>query len=251
MCSVFNSGGYIGKSVAYGGYSVVSDGLTLSLDAGDTSSYPGTGSTWFDTSGNGYDFTINPSAFSTAGGIPHMNFEGSHGAAKRIVGGALTDVPNFSNATIMLFSTILNSTATWRTLIRGAGADHQVMIQSGAINLGMYDNNGGNYIDSGFNINDLPNPYTQFNCLTFKLSQTSPYYEFRYNNNSQIYTITNANATFNNGYSVIGAYHNVSTDVNNNTQYWGKISVFLYYNKLLSNNEIQQNYRALKGRFGL
>ena len=41
---------------AYGGPNIIQDGLVLSLDAGSTRSYPGTGTTWKDLSGNGYDF---------------------------------------------------------------------------------------------------------------------------------------------------------------------------------------------------
>ena len=231
---------------------IVTDGLVLNLDAGNSASYPGSGTTWTDLSGNGYNFNVNASAYSTTGGIPHMNFEGSFGAAKR---GGLTDVPNFSNATIMCFSTILNSTGNWRTLIRASstGQDHQVIIQAGANNLGMYDNNAVGFISSGFDITSLPNPYTQFNCLTWRMSQSSPYYQFQYNNNPTTYTITNANSTYTHGFSVIGAYHNESTGTGSgdSSQYWGKISVFLYYNRHLTEAEIQQNYNALRGRFGI
>ena len=41
-----------GKSVL--GPNVVTDGLVLYLDAGNTKSYPGTGTVWYDVSGNGY-----------------------------------------------------------------------------------------------------------------------------------------------------------------------------------------------------
>lgn len=233
------------------GPTIVKSGLVLALDAANRKSYPGTGTSWNDLSGNGYNFTINASAYSTTGGIPHMNFEGSFGSAKRIVGGALSDVPNFSNATIMMFSTILNSTANWRTLVRGATNDHQAIVQSGGNTLGTYDNNTNQFISAGFNITSLPNPYTQFNCLVWKLSQSSPYYSFQYNDTTTTYTITNANATFNNGFCVIGAYHEYSTAVGTNSQYWGKIASFFYYQRHLTQAEILQNYTATKGRFGL
>lgn len=231
--------------------SIVTSGLQLLLDAANTKSYPGTGTTWFDLSGNARDFTINASAYSTSGGIAHMNFEGSFGSAKRVVGGVLTDVPGNTNGTIMVFSTILNSTGNWRTMVRGASADHQVIIENGQNNLGMYDNNTNAFISSGYNITSLPNPYTQFNCLVFKLSQSSPYYDFSFNGGTSVATITNANATFNNGFCVIGAYHNESTNVNTSTQYWGKIGYFMYYNKHLSQAEVSQNFNALRGRYGI
>ena len=41
---------------AFGGPDIITDGLVLALDAGSERSYPGTGTTWKDLSGNGYDF---------------------------------------------------------------------------------------------------------------------------------------------------------------------------------------------------
>lgn len=228
-------------NAGHGGFSLPTDQLALHLDATDTASYSGSGTTWTDLSGNGYDFTLsNASAFVAAsGGTPaHMNFE-SYGATRG------TDVPNATNGTFVIFSSILNSTANWRTLTRGGSADHQVIIENGSNDLGMYDNNGGNFQDSGFDINSVPNYTTDFNMLAWKLSQSSPYYEFFYNTNtsSASGTITNANATFNNGFRSIGNH--------SNTQFWGKIMTFMYYQKHLSSNELDQIYGYYKSTAGL
>ena len=37
---------------------IVTDGLVLCLDAANVKSYPGSGDTWYDLSGNGYDGTL-------------------------------------------------------------------------------------------------------------------------------------------------------------------------------------------------
>jgi hypothetical protein len=50
------------------------NGLALWLDAGDVSSYPGSGSTWFDKSGNARDFSIGASVSWNAAG--YMQFSG-------------------------------------------------------------------------------------------------------------------------------------------------------------------------------
>ena len=53
---------------------IVTAGLVLNLDAGNSSSYPGTGTTWFDISGNSNNATLTsygagvPSYSSIAGG---------------------------------------------------------------------------------------------------------------------------------------------------------------------------------------
>ena len=60
----------------YGALPIVTDGLVLLLDAGDKTSYPGTGTTWTDLSGNGNNGTLSAAAIGTdiSGG---MDFNGS------------------------------------------------------------------------------------------------------------------------------------------------------------------------------
>jgi len=54
--------------------SIVTDGLQLHLDAGNTNSYPGTGTTWYDLSGNGYNGQISGPTYDTSnGGIFHFD----------------------------------------------------------------------------------------------------------------------------------------------------------------------------------
>ena len=235
------------------GPTIVSSGLVLYLDAANPKSYTSGSTTWKDLSGNGYDFSILASTWVNLGSQSHMNFESA--IAKRVVGGVLTNVPNFTNGTFCIFSTIKAPNGDWKTLTRGASSDHQVIVQaSDGITLGMYDNDVGGFISAGVDVSTtIPNRTTQFNYMCWKLSQSSPYYQFFYNTNlsSAVGTITNANATFNNGFASIGAYHSGNTNLTSFGQGWGKISLFLYYNRQLSSSELLQNYNATKGRFGL
>jgi len=51
---------------------IVTDGLVLALDAGNTKSYPGSGTTWFDLSGKEHNFTattISTASDATAGTV--------------------------------------------------------------------------------------------------------------------------------------------------------------------------------------
>ena len=50
---------------AFGGPNIITDGLVLSLDAGNVKSYPGTGTTWYDKSGNGNNGTGDDGANNT------------------------------------------------------------------------------------------------------------------------------------------------------------------------------------------
>lgn len=240
-------------NAGHSGFSLPTDQLALHLDATDTDSYSGSGTTWTDLSSNGYDFTLsNASAFVAAsGGTPaHMNFESQ--IARRVVSSSLTDVPNASNGTFVVFTSILNSTATYRTLVRGASADHHVLIQTGNNNLGFWPNAINTFQDSGFDINSVPNYTTDFNMLVWKFSQSSPYYEFFYNTNtsSASGTITSSNASFDEGFSAIGGHHS-SVTTGAGSQHWGKIMTFMYYQKHLSSNELDQIYGYYKNTAGL
>lgn len=216
---------------------LVDSGLTVYLDAANTSSYPGTGTAWTDLSGSNNHFTLTNAAAYTAGGTPHMNFE-SYWATKT----SGTDVTAGANATIMAFSTIKNSTGDWRTLLRGtSNGNHQVIVEASSNRLGMYDPSYG-FRPAGFDITSLPSPYTQFNCLTWRMSTGSPYYKFSYNANTTTYNISTGGPWT--GFYSLGAYQGGS-------QFWGKIAVFLHYNRALSDAEIAQNYSVFKSRFGL
>lgn len=216
---------------------LVTSGLTVHLDAANTTSYPGSGTTWTDLSAGGNAWTLTNAAAYTSGATPHMNFE-SYWANK--TSGA--DLTVGTTGTVMAFTTIKNTTADWRTLLRGtSNGNHQVIIEYNSNRLGMYDPSYG-FRPSGFDITSLPNPYTQFNCLTWRMSTSSPYYRFSFNASATTYDITAGGPWL--GFYALGAYQGGS-------QFWGKIAVFLHYNRTLSDAEITQNYNFFKSRFGL
>ena len=239
------------------GPTIVRESLELALDAASLRSYPGSGTTWYDISGNGSHLTLNSaSTWVSNGAASYMNFES--GIAKYLPGGYLTTIPGTTSGTgtICIFSTVKAPDGDWKTLVRGTPADpdHQVIIYSNdGISLGMYDNDAGGFQDTGFDMNTLPNYTSQFNFMVWKFADISPYYQFYYNNNlsSPQATLTTSYAAFNSGFSCIGGYHDGSNSPTVFSQEFGKISVFLYYSKHLTTAELEQNYNALRGRFGL
>lgn len=208
---------------------------------------------WKDLSGNNYNLTLShPSVSTTYNGVRCMDFE--NGIAKYLPGGVLTDLPVYPNVTICMYSTIKPANGNWKTLWRSINGDHQIMISAtDGISLGVYDNDGAGFLDTGFDVNTLSNYTTQFHFYVWKLSSTSPYYQFYYDGNlsSPVATLTNVNAAFTRGTAAVGAYNNVSNDPAVYDQNWGRISNFYYYNRHLSEAELQQIYQATKARFGL
>lgn len=240
-------------TINYGSSLIVKQDLALYLDAANTKSYPGSGTSWYDLSGRNNDFTINSSAFNSSN--KYMDFNGSYGCAKK-TGSDLIFVGDYITA--IVWTRVKNSTAEWRTLFRGlsSGGDHQVIVQSGGWLLGMYDNiNGTGFNSSGFSQQSLPAYGTsKWDMLVWRWSANSPYYNFSYNDTPGTIRGSNAsaNAKFKCGICSIGAYNN--GEQNNPltaSQYWGDISSVMIYERYLSNEEIIQNYNSGKSRYSL
>ncbi len=214
-------------------------GKIVELDATKTSSYNGSGTQWTDISGQSNNFTINANAHQgTAGSkLAYMAFiNDTNGCAKN--GG---DISLSNEVTYVVVTRILNSTSTWRTLTRSYSADHHVIVQSGAWNIGMYDNNGSGFINSGADQNTLSNYNSNsWATMIWRFSNTDdPTYEF-FVNGEKKGEIRNSNARYNRGFGSIGAYHDGSTNPTSSSQYWGDIRLFVAYNRRITNDEIVQ-----------
>lgn len=230
---------------------ITTKNLILNLDAGNTKSYPGTGTVWYDLSGNNNNFNIVSTAFKNNSGGKYMDFNGSYGCAKRSPDITLSDS---TGVTYIVWTRVLNSSGNWRTLTRSFVSDHHVIIQYGGWNIGMYDNGGSGFLSSGFSQQNLPNyGTTNWICMHWRFNSTSPYYKLSYNDTPGTIrgSITNSNSRYQRGFGSIGGYHQNSTTPSTANQFWGDIAVFQCYNRSLEDEEILQNYNALKGRFGL
>lgn len=228
---------------------VVTSSLLLHLDAGDTTSYPGTGTVWTDISGKGNNFNIVASAYNSSG-PKYMDFNGSYGIAKNTADISISDA---TGVTYCVWTRIKNSSGDWRTLTRSYSADHHVIIQNGGWEIGMYDNDSGGFIGSGYSQQSLPNYGTSnWIALYWRWQTASPYYEMSYNDSPEIIrgSITNSNGRYNRGFGSLGGYHNGSTSPSDASQYWGDIGVFMAYNRRLTDAELLQNYYYYKTRFG-
>jgi hypothetical protein len=64
-------------------------------------------------------------------------------------------------------------------------------------------------------------------------------------------SLTDGNTRYNRGFGSIGGYHNGNSTPSSGSQYWGDISVFMAYNRRLSDSELTQNFNAFRTRFSL
>ena len=206
---------------------IVTSGLMMYVDAANPRSYPGTGNTWYDLSGNNYNMTlVNGVGFSTASG-----------------GVLQTDGTND-----YIILNPFNISTTNHTIM---GASRY----SGATRGRIFSTMGGNWLLGHWN-NYVRSYWANSDIrLAVDPGDTNWYIQTAVENYSSdlwsMYTngeidINNSNAGsqgpqgFSFGAWQAGANGEYSTS---------EISFFMYYDRLLSENEIKQNYNALKKRF--
>jgi hypothetical protein len=212
-----------------GGPNLIKNGLVLELDAGNIKSYPTTGTTWYDKSGNAYNGTlINGPTFNT-GSLGSIVFDGTND------GVSFSNLGNFGTNPVS-YEWVVKSTpnGNFQNLFTN-GSDalaHIYIINNG--NIRYYSE--GAYDTSGLSINT-----NIFKFITITKSGTSA---LIYINGIQQATLTISETTGNFNTPYVGI---------NGSQYPlnGSIASFKLYNKTLSASEVLQNYNATKGRFGL
>jgi hypothetical protein len=212
------------------GENIVTQGLVLNLDAANKDSYPGTGTTWYDLSGNGYNGTLtNGTSFisNICGGC--FNFDGVDDYVDlqySIIGGT----GDFTvNQWIQADASETGGT-TFGNYPAGT-----LQIFYGTTFMGMWLNNSTTYV--GAPVPFSSNPV----MITAIRSGTTTYF---YQNGVLLKTGSSS--------ANIGAANfRIGTNTNTNEQFTGKVFVTQTYNRALSSTEVTQNYNAQKTRFGL
>ena len=242
---VWNGTSWVNISKKSGG-ALPTDGMRVYLDATNTDSYPGSGTTWTDLSGYGNNFQIVNGAFKGGAGsmTGYMDFQGNHGQAKN--GG---DISLSGDVSYVVVTRIKNSTGQWRTLTRSYNADHHVIVQSGAWNIGMYDNNGSGFIGTGYSQQSLPGyASNSFMVMVWRWSNNdSPTYELHVDGISRG-SISNSNARYNRGFGSIGGYHSGNTNPSSGSQWWGDIRLFAAYARRITTSEIAEIQNAMSNQ---
>jgi hypothetical protein len=211
---------------------IVTDGLVLALDAGNTKSYPGSGTTWYDKSGNARNGTlINGPTFSSANG-GSIVFDGTDDKVQ-FSSALLTGTGDFT-----LSSWVKRSTPNTIDYIMGnyGLANDGVELYYNTNNISFYSN--GIYVTSPITHTD-----TNWHLISAtRISGTaSVYFDITLEKTGSL----NVNIPGNNPFTLGNGY-----DYNSEALI-GNIAVSLIYNKGLSASEIQQNFNALRGRYGI
>jgi hypothetical protein len=224
---------------------IVKDGLVLLLDAANTKSYPGSGTTWFDRSVAGNSLSLlNGIGYSAENG-GCLTFDGTNDLA------TASDNTQTEPLNVSFFAVVKQSTTAQSvTFIGGNGNTGLDGYWLGAV--------GSNYVFSVGNNNQHNGGVAQFSIIP---EDTAIHYLGGTFDGTTIRTYSDGVLTNTITHSAPGplAYDSISegfklgnVDGNNANRYWtGNIYYVQLYNRSLSAAEVLQNYNATKGRFGL
>ena len=225
-----------GTRVLDGG--VMPTNLILYLDANNSSSYSGSGTTLNDLSGNGYTHTLsNSNLYTELSGVKCFNCS-SNGQIITANSGSIQIPANF---TYISWVRVRASTTGFRTLLRSNGTGgHAIIVNTGTNLLGMWDNaTATGFVSSGYNMSAYGDGWAQFATVGDASGQTF------YINGQQVGSGVAKSVAGENHYAW-GNIQGAAVD-----QPWGYLANLELYNIKLTLEQLQQNYWGLKGRFGL
>jgi len=214
------------------GPQIVTDGLVLYLDAANNKSYPGSGTTWYDLSGNENHGTLVNGPTYSSENCGSLVFDG--------VNDYIT-IPNPLNQSTLVqewtVSSFINiNDSVSQRLVQGLAAGLYVCYTQGNNSL-LYLNSGDNdYYIYG---RDLGNIGWVF--VTFRFKNTT--------GERTIYRNLTNISTF--GPNKTSTPVSQSSTFNLCNVINGKMALMLMYNGIITDLELAQNYNALKSRFNL
>ena len=236
VTELYNSGN--GKQIT--ATPIVQSGLVLNLDASRSSSYTGTGTTWTDISGNGYNGTmVNGPIFGTASG-GQITFDGVNDYVDTGLQYSLTSSTNF---TIGIW---------FKGFGRASNNDILVLSYSGTpVGWAIYQANTGKFMCFSRDNNNVETTYissttsTNTNQWFYGVYKKSGN-QFSLYINGVLEATTNANL----GNISISSGMRIGNHTTTSQPYLGSIGSVKVYNKSLTDSEILQNFNATKSRFG-
>ncbi len=221
---------------------IVTSGLVLALDAAERLSYPRTGTTWRDLSGNSNNGTLTNGPTFSAGNMGSIVFDG---------------VDDYVNMGTSTYCNLINiSVSVWVRVTSASGYF-----------LGRYNNitafNGFiMYYDvasTKFGVGGRESSATYLNSATINTYPLNNWYNFTWTKSANVWSLY-----VNGSLDVSSALGNGTTPYSNNTmwlganneggtQYYsgGNLSNVFIYNRTITAVEVLQNYNATNSRFGL
>lgn len=221
--------------------SIVTSGLVVYLDAANSKSYPGSGTTWTDLTGNGWNGTLTagPTYSSVNGGTIVLDGSDDYVALGTLLAATAAGTISFW---IKFTNTITTGYAgNQRPWGKNNNFEARWGGNAGEENRKLY----ADIIGTG-NIVSAQNEWSNaiwYNCThtwDSSVNQSSLY----------IQGVLDASGTAGDPSALTGAF-NVGATTTPVGFVNGQMSSWMYYNRRLTASEVLQNFNALRGRYGL
>jgi hypothetical protein len=226
------------------GPTVVTQGLVLALDAADRNSYPGSGTTWTDLSGNGNNGSLENGVGYTSSNGGSLSFDGTDDYVD--IGNCTDFFPSGSQSHNISISLWVKLPDTSNNIVFG-----QQNVGNERLYISTYDGNWdvgwGQYSWSSTGASGtFINSSTNWTNLVMRVSNgVATLYV------NSIESISKTDTSVNlQGKLPIGVYFYLNSIDSPNSNP-NNISVAQIYNRALTASEIQQNFKALRTRYGI
>jgi hypothetical protein len=240
---------------------IVTDGLVLYLDAGNRKSYPGSGTSWTDLTGNGNNGTlINGPSFNSGNG-GSISFDGVNDRWESTESIPSINFQYTSQFTVSAWCYINENTGT------GYIASYRLTDGNGTLfsGWGVAQDAGklvgivGGFPSSVFSWRRVETTTTTFSNLVYQKWANVVYVNTGVANEQKIYVagINATNSTLDNSTPPYTVNYTTSFrlrighDLDSNHPLNGNIAQVSMYNRALTALEVTQNYNATRSRFGV
>lgn len=231
--SVFSSSTLVNSDAIYVSYSssctsggsLITNGLIQQLDASNSASYSGTGSTWYDVSGNGNHGTLNSAVFTNSGGVKYFALSGTYITAP------------LTKTNSMTFSTWAKSSNPGSTMLFNAGlagSGPDVFLYNGRIFWNTWDSEINPFV--GATVAMINADFHQYTVVVDAVANNAKLYFDGVLKGTSVYkspTLSSPTALYiggagpGDGWNWPGGFRN-----------------FLSYNRALSSTEVLANYNS-------
>lgn len=230
---------------------LVTDNLFLHLDASNSASYPGSGTTWFDLTSNNNDATINGATYDSAdGGI--FDLDGSNDNI---------EIPHVSS--LSLSTSAQRTIQVWVKIDVLPALNIQIPVFGKLSSSFGFDGYWGGLFSNGGVVRCVTNGTSVQRVSNSTLTvSTNTWYLFTFI--SQITNTSNTTKVYINETEYITNAHGTDSYSESNPLYLGyigsgvssnylngKIGACYFYTKGLTAAEVSENYNATKNRYGL
>jgi hypothetical protein len=235
---------------------IVTSSLIAALDAGNLVSYPGSGTTWYDLSGNGNHFTLyNGVAFSSTNG-GYLRFDGTNDYA---ASNSNINLSSYDYIAIEIFyqcnntstvGMVFEHTANWNTNAGGLGMATNTDGNNNVANCNHTNHNtetAKNYlVTNNLAWNNNLNLYSKISDSTGRLTYVNGnLVSFSTTGGYTTSTATTAGGSFANAIMYLGSRGGSTTYFN------GNIASIKIYGFKINSTQVLQNFNAYKNRYNL